>query len=85
MTRTERRKAHRPDSENAICRTCTDNVVEELRTPHIANATGNGFTTEWQDDRENQKKKPLDNVGTTCYNVGTVNERKGVIPLRTKD
>lgn len=34
-------------SENAICRTCMDSVVEELRTPHIANATGNGFTTEW--------------------------------------
>ena len=59
--------------------------MEELRTPHIANATGNGFTTEWQDDRENQKKKSLDNVGTTCYNVGTVNERKEVIPLRMKD
>ena len=44
-------------SENAICRTCMDSVVEELRTPHIANATGNGFTTEWQDDREKQKKK----------------------------
>ena len=54
-----------------------DSVVEELRTPHIANATGNGFTTEWQDDRENQKKKPLDNVGTTCYNVGTVNDLDG--------
>ena len=36
-----------PNSENAICRTCTDSVVEELRTPHIANATGNGFTAEW--------------------------------------
>lgn len=36
-----------PDSENAICRTCTDSVVEELRTPHIANATDNGFTAEW--------------------------------------
>lgn len=72
-------------SENAICRTCTNSVVEELRTPHIANATGNGFTTEWQDDRENQKKKPLDNGYTTCYNVGTVNERKEVIPLRMKD
>lgn len=44
-------------SENAICRTCMDSVVEELRTPHIANVTGNGFTTEWQDDREKQKKK----------------------------
>jgi hypothetical protein len=40
-------------SENAICRTCMDSVVEELRTPHIENATGNRFTTEWQDDREN--------------------------------
>ena len=31
----------------AICRTCMDSVVEELRTPHIANATGNGLTAEW--------------------------------------
>lgn len=36
-----------PNSENVICRTCTDSVVEELRTPHIENATGNRFTTEW--------------------------------------
>lgn len=69
MTRTERRKAHRPDSENAICRTCMDSVVEELRAPHIANATGNGFTTEWQDEREKRKKNLLDNGYTTCYNM----------------
>lgn len=31
----------------AICRTCTDSVVEELRTPHIENATDSRFTTEW--------------------------------------
>lgn len=35
------------NSENVICRTCTDSVVEELRTPHIANANGNVFTAEW--------------------------------------
>lgn len=40
-------QGNRPDSENAICRTCTDSVVEELRAPHIENATGNRFTTEW--------------------------------------
>jgi hypothetical protein len=34
-------------SENAICRVCTDSVVEELRTTHIANANGNVFTAEW--------------------------------------
>lgn len=37
-------QGNRPDSENAICRTCMDSVVEELRTPHSANETGNGFT-----------------------------------------
>lgn len=45
MTRTEHRKAHRPDSEKVICRTCMDSVVEELRTPHSVNAMGNQFTT----------------------------------------
>ena len=34
-------------SENVICRVCTDSVVEELRTPHIENATGDRLTTEW--------------------------------------
>lgn len=34
-------------SENVICRVCTDSVVEELRAPHIEDATGNRFTTEW--------------------------------------
>lgn len=36
-----------PILENVICRTCTDNVAEELRTPHIENATGDRFTTKW--------------------------------------
>lgn len=49
MTRTERQQDEQPrgKSENAICRVCTDSVVEELRAPHSANATGNGFTTNW--------------------------------------
>ena len=28
---------------------------------------------------ERTRRKSLDNVGTTCYNVGTMNERKEVI------
>lgn len=51
-----------------------------LRTRLATDSRLNGKPTE-----RTRRKNLLDNGYTTCYNVGTVNERKEVIPLRTKD
>lgn len=79
-------KAHRPrflkmlSVEHVRIAWWKNSEHRTLRTRTATYSRRNGKTTE-----RTRRKNLLDNVGTTCYNVGTVNERKEVIPLRMND